>query len=234
MCYHISLAAGPAELAARYGRKADLIERFKPLYHVSAFSYPEYPVVTSDLEIELFRWGLIPFWADELEDAFELRYRTFNARAETVFTKPAFRKPIRRTRCLVPVTGFFEWRHEDDRRIPYYVAPAGGGICSLAGVYDMWRNRDTGEQVETFAIITTEADALMRSIDNVNGRMPVILTGRQQQRWLDPSLDEEAVRSLLEPLTDGLLRAETIDNGFLKKSPDDPTILQPRTESAQA
>lgn len=118
MCYHISLAAGPAELAARYGRKADLIERFKPLYHVSAFSYPEYPVVTSDLEIELFRWGLIPFWADELEDAFELRYRTFNARAETVFTKPAFRKPIRRTRCLVPVTGFFEWRHEDDRRIP--------------------------------------------------------------------------------------------------------------------
>jgi len=80
MCYHISLAAGPAELAARYGRKADLIERFKPLYHVSAFSYPEYPVVTSDLEIELFRWGLIPFWADELEDAFELRYRTFNAR----------------------------------------------------------------------------------------------------------------------------------------------------------
>ena len=98
----------------------------------------------------------------------------------------------------------------------------------------MWRNPDTGEQVETFAIITTEADALMRSIDNVNGRMPVILTGRQQQRWLDPSLDEEAVRSLLEPLTDGLLRAETIDNGFLKKSPDDPTILQPRTESAQA
>ena len=148
--------------------------------------------------------------------------------------KPFLRKPIRRTRCLVPVTGFFEWRHEDDRRIPYYVAPAGGGICSLAGVYDMWRNPDTDEQVETFAIITTEADALMRSIDNVNGRMPVILTGRQQQRWLDPSLDEETVRSLLEPLPDGLLRAETIDNGFLKKSPDDPTILQPRTESAQA
>ena len=148
--------------------------------------------------------------------------------------KPFLRNPLRRTRCLVPVTGFFEWRHEDDRRIPYYVAPAGGGICSLAGVYDMWRNPDTGEQVETFAIITTEADALMRSIDNVNGRMPVILTGRQQQRWLDPSLDEEAVRSLLEPLPDGLLRAETIDNGFLKKSPDDPTILQPRTESAQA
>ena len=88
MCYHISLAAGPSELAARYGRKADLIERFKPLYHVSAFSYPEYPVVTSDLEIELFRWGLIPFWADELEDAFELRYRT----------KPFLRNPLSASR----------------------------------------------------------------------------------------------------------------------------------------
>ena len=101
MCYHISLAAGPSELAARYGRKADLIERFKPLYHVSAFSYPEYPVVTSDLEIELFRWGLIPFWADELEDAFELRYRTFNARAETVTEKrmkPFLRNPLSASR----------------------------------------------------------------------------------------------------------------------------------------
>ena len=113
---------------------------------------PEYPVVTSDLEIELFRWGLIPFWADELEDAFELRYRTFNARAETVFTKPAFRKPIRRTRCLVPVTGFFEWRHEDDRR--YLLAGRGVRHVAEPGYRrtgrDFCDHHDRGRRTDAF------------------------------------------------------------------------------------
>ena len=171
MCYHISLAAGPSELAARYGRKADLIERFKPLYHVSAFSYPEYPVVTSDLEIELFRWGLIPFWADELEDAFELRYRTFNARAETVTEKPMFRRSIAFQRCVIPATGFYEW---DAAKHKYFFQMPGQPLY-LAGIYDNISG------VNCFIILTTEPND---SVAPIHDRMPLLLSHEQVRPWL--------------------------------------------------
>lgn len=80
---------------------------------MSAFSHAEYPIVTAYPAFRPMRWGLIPFWTDTLEDALSIRNRTINARAETIFKKPSFREAIKKKRCLVPASGFFDWRHEE-------------------------------------------------------------------------------------------------------------------------
>lgn len=110
MCYHTALAAPPAELKRRYDRQ--LTFDFEPSYHISAFSHTEYPIYydrTSDRPDAL---GVIPFWTEEIEDAISIRDRTLNARSETIFRKPSFREPIKKRRCIVPATGFFDWRHK--------------------------------------------------------------------------------------------------------------------------
>lgn len=125
MCYHTALIVQPRQLALRFGREYDRITEFRPIYHASAFAHEEYPVITADPQIELFRWGLIPFWTKSLTDALAIRNRTPNARSETVLTKSAFRESVRKRRCLVPASGFFDWQHEGKQKIPYYITVPG-------------------------------------------------------------------------------------------------------------
>lgn len=197
MCYHTALIAEPQQLARHYDRKADLIREFRPSYHVSAFSHAEYPIVTAGKEIQYHRWGLIPFWTHALEDALEYRNRTINARAETVFTKPSYCKPICERRCLIPATGFFDWRHEGDQKIPYYVTVKSEPIFAFAGIYDIWHNEITNEEVYTYSMLTTRANKMMAYIHNTNCRMPVILPSGEEQQWLDPSLSQAQIALLL-------------------------------------
>lgn len=228
MCYHTALIVPPQQLALRFGREFDRIERFRPRYHVSAFTHEEYPIITADPEIQLFRWGLIPFWTDSLEDAVTIRNRTANARAETIFTKPSFREPIRRRRCLVPASGFFDWRHERQGKVPYYITVPDNPVLAFAGIYDRWHNRECDEWVCTYSIITTQANPLMRYIHNTNFRMPVILHPQDEQRWLDPDLTQEQIADLLRPFPSEQMASVAIRNDFIRKAPDDPTILEPR------
>lgn len=225
MCYHTALIAQPRQLALRFGREFDRIVDFRPTYHASAFAHAEYPIITTDPQIQFFRWGLIPFWTDSIGDAVTMRNRTANARAETIFTKPSFREPIRHKRCLVPASGFFDWRHERTRKVPYYITVPDRPIIAFAGIYDCWHNKELDEYVGTYSIITTQANDLMRFIHNTNFRMPVILHPKDEVRWLDPSLDEKEISGMLEPYPSREMRSETIRNDFLKKSPYDPTIL---------
>ena len=162
MCYHTALIVPPRQLSLRFGKEFDRIERFRPTYHVSAFAHEEYPVVTADPEIQLYRWGLIPFWTDTVEDALAIRNRTANARAETIFTKPSFREPIRKRRCLVPASGFFDWRHERYGKVPYFITVRDTPILAFAGIYDFWHNRELDEWIGTYSIVTTQANEMMR------------------------------------------------------------------------
>lgn len=226
MCYHTSLIAQPRQLALRFDREFDRIKDFRAIYHASLFSHAEYPIITADREIQLFRWGLIPFWTDTIEDAVAIRNRTGNARAETIFTKPSFREPIRKRRCLVPASGFFDWRHERSRKVPYYITVEGEEIFALAGIYDCWHNRELGEYVGTYSIITTAANELMRYIHNTNFRMPVILRREDEERWLDPDLDEPQIKEFLRPYAADEMRGEGVFPNFLRKDPYDPSILE--------
>ena len=153
MCYHIFLAAGPEELARHFGRKADLIRNLRPPLRACAFSHLPYPVLTGDEQIRYSRWGLIPYWLRRPEDVVTVRNQTVNARAETIFENASFRVPIRQRRCLVPVSGFYGWRHEQHRKIPLYVTLKERPLFSLAGIFDRWYCRATAAWTTTFSII---------------------------------------------------------------------------------
>lgn len=219
------------ELAARYGRNLSVVEIAEKIlkeqeqYRINAFSFPECPIVTADQELQCFRWGLIPFWTKDEKQADEIKRMTLNARADTIFSKPSFREPIMKKRCIVPSTGYFEWRHEGDKKIPYYIFLKDEEIFSMAGIYDTWLDKSTGEVVNTFSIITTEANELTDYIHNTKHRMPAILFKDDEEKWLDPKLGKSDTEQLLLPFPGDRMDAYVINNDFLKKKADDPMIL---------
>ena len=225
------MSAKATKLAARYGRNLSVVEIAEKIlkeqkrYRVNAFSFPDCPVITSDPELHIFKWGLIPFWVKDQKQADEIKRMTLNARADTVFQKPSFREPIMKKRCIVPSTGYFEWRHEDGKKIPFYIYVKDEPIFSMAGVYESWLDRSTGEVISTFSIITTEANELTGYIHNTKHRMPAILSLEDEERWLDLKLGKSDIEQLLIPFPADRMDAYVINNDFLKKKADDPTIL---------
>lgn len=224
------MSAKAMRLAARYGRRTDLIEAAREIvcgqYHVSAFNFPECPAVTASEEIQVFRWGLIPYWTKSQEDSATIRKMTLNAKSETLFEKPSFRQPVLKKRCLIPSTGYFDWRHEGDRKIPYFIRLKEEEIFSMAGIYDLWTDNSTGDQLATFSIITTGTNPLTDYIHNTKHRMPAILPPGDEERWLDPRLEKEEIASLLQPFDAARMEAYRIGNDFLKKKPDDASIIR--------
>lgn len=229
MCFHNSMSVKVKEFASRYGRKSDVVEIYRDIldeqYHVNAFNFPKYPVVTTSEEVQVYNWGLIPFWTRTEPE--EIRAMTLNARAETLFTKPSFREPIRMKRCLVPSTGYFEWRHEGKSKIPYYIYLKEEPIFSIAGIYDVWTDKETGEQLTTFSIITTTTNPLTDYIHNTKHRMPAILSKEDEEKWLNPNLSKAEIESFLKPFPAEKMDAYRIKNDFIRKAPTDKSILFP-------
>lgn len=227
MCYHISLAAGAEELARRFGRKTDLVRKFRPAYHVCAFSHLPYPVVTRDEQIQYFRWGLIPYWIGKAAQTVTIRNQTVVACAETIFENASFRVPIRRRRCLIPVSGFFGWHHGQAQKTPYYVTVKDRPVIALAGVFDCWIDRDSDEVVMTYSVITTEANPMMRHVNNRDCRMPVILHDGDEERWLHPELSDGQIAALLKPYPEQMMVCEPVQPDFMRKVSGDSGILMP-------
>jgi putative SOS response-associated peptidase YedK len=130
-----------------------------------------------------YRWGLIPHWAKDKS----IGYKTINARGETVAAKPAFRAAFRQRRCLVPASGFYEWKVLPGGKQPYLIGLKSGALFAFAGLWESWIGPE-GE-LRTFTIITTEPNELMARIHD---RMPAIVAPDQYARWLDPSLTRPA------------------------------------------
>lgn len=148
-------------------------------------------------ELAIARWGLIPAWAKDRS----IGARTINARAEEAVAKPAFRTAFRQRRCLVPASGFFEWQDTGPGRArapkqPYYITLADGAPMTFAGLWERWRDPADGQTVESYTILTTEANALLRPI-HAKQRMPVILEPAAFDLWLDPAQGDPA--PLLRP-----------------------------------
>lgn len=230
MCFHNSMSAKAVKLAARYGRKSDIIEIYQDIldeqYHVNAFNFPKYPIITQSDEVQVFNWGLIPFWTKNEKSADEIKRMTLNARADTIFEKPSFREPIMKKRCIVPSTGYFEWRHEGTKKIPYFIYLKDEPIFSMAGIYDRWLDKETGEERDTFSIITTGTNPLTDYIHNTKHRMPAILSKEDEEKWLDTSLSKTEIEVLLKPYEVDKMDAYVIESDFIKKMPTDSTILK--------
>lgn len=128
-------------------------------------------------EVAMLRWGLVPSWAKDLA----IGNRMINARSETAAEKPSFRSAFRSRRCVVPATGFFEWKGEPGRKQPYAITAGDQPLFAFAGLWERWKPRE-GDPVETFTILTTDAN---ESVAAVHDRMPVILPAGSVQAWLE-------------------------------------------------
>lgn len=137
------------------------------------------------------QWGLIPHWAKDPS----IGHKLINARGETVHQKPSFRNAFTTRRCLIPASGFYEWRKEGKIKVPYYVKLKSGDTFSFAGLHETWTSK-TGEEVRTCTIITTGANAIMEPIHD---RMPVIIPQDRQDLWLDTTVIPDEILGLIAP-----------------------------------
>lgn len=172
----------------------------------------------SHRSLDMLRWGLVPFWADDPS----IGSRMINARAESVADKPAFRRPFERRRCIVPADGFFEWRKLADRKQPYFIHRCDGAPTLFAGLWDRWRDDDAAEPLDTFTIITTRANEQLATLHD---RMPVVLEPEDAEPWLDVE-DPGRGRSLLRPAAPGVLAMHPVGTRVNKPEHDDPEILE--------
>ncbi|MDO5572037.1 MAG: SOS response-associated peptidase [Bacteroidales bacterium] len=230
MCFYNSVNATLAALAARYRKESSLAESSKSdvesLCRVGAFSFSKSAVITSSSQIEIFNWGLIPNWVKSEQSALEIRKGTVNARNDSVFVKPSFKNIIYNQRCIIPSTGYFEWRQEDKNKIPYFIFIPESKIFSMAGVYDKWVNPSTGEIINSYSIITTTTNPLTDYIHNTKHRMPVILSKENELKWLDSNLNKESIEKLMIPYNAKKMDAYILNDGFLKKDPHDISLLE--------
>jgi putative SOS response-associated peptidase YedK len=212
MCFTVNVNLIKEELENRYGATLIDPDKYRPSYYYHAFSLPDIPAVcsTDPGKIRLLRWGLIPSWTRNIDDANIIRYKTFNARAESIDEKRSFSSSVRSRRCIIPVQGFFEWQHAGKDKIPWYIFHNENEILSIAGVFDEWTESTSGELFSTFSIITTEANELMAGIHNSAKRMPVILDKTSEKLWTDQSSSPDICLSQLKPCPDNILRAHTI------------------------
>ena len=236
MCFTVNVNLIKEELENRYGATLIDPDKYRPSYYYHAFGLPSLPAICSEQPsiIQLLKWGLIPAWTKSIDQANIIRYKTFNARSESIETKPSFSSSFRSKRCIIPVKGFFEWQHVGNEKIPWYIYHSENEVLSIAGIYDDWIENDTGEVFNTFSIVTTEANDLMARIHNSGKRMPVILNKTSESRWVDNSISPEDALSLLFPCPSEILMAHTISPLINSRSPDrnTPDLIKPYNYSS--
>lgn len=212
MCFTVNVNIIKEELEARYGSSLIDPEKYNPSYYYHAFSFPDLPVAylnnNMERELSLFKWGLIPGWINDSSEADTIRKMTHNARSETIAEKPSFSDSFEHRRCLIPVSGFFEWQHLGKEKRPWYIFKPDEDIISLAGIYDRWTDELEGNDILSFSIVTTRANGRMSEIHNSKKRMPVIIPAGSEDLWLQGKAND--LKTLFEPLADHKLAYHTV------------------------
>ncbi|MBC7771502.1 MAG: SOS response-associated peptidase [Pyrinomonadaceae bacterium] len=173
--------------------------------------------------LAMLRWGLLPSWARDIKVGSSL----INARAEGIESKPSFREAFRRQRCLVPASGFYEWKRLANGKVrqPYYISTADQKPIAFAGLWESWHNTShQGEPVETFTIITTTPNEMMAPLHD---RMPVILDPQDFPSWLDPgNKDTAGLLALLRPYPAELMQSHPVSPRVNSPAFDDPSCIE--------
>ena len=218
---------GRYNLITDAGALVDFFEIERALFDTSELQ-PRYNVAPSQnvpivrdtgngRELVLARWGLVPHWSKEAKP----KYSTINARAETVAEKPTYREAFRRKRCLIPATGFYEWKREGDQKTPHHIRLPEGGLFAFAGLWDHWDKEGAG--FDSCSIIVTGANDIMQPIHD---RMPVILNPAQYNTWLAADhFNRAQLESLLVPYT-GELKVYPVSRLVNSPKNDDPRCIE--------
>ena len=218
MCGRFDLTAPISELLDEFGGVP--LHDIQPCYNVA----PSQNILAIRYETGLgrvwrrFRWGLIPHWAEDEK----IGYKMINARAETINEKPSFQESFQSRRCLIPATGFFEWKGE--KKQPFRIARKDGKPFGFAGIHTFWLAPDGGV-IESCAIITTKPNKVMVPIHD---RMPVILAPDEYDTWLNPgNYDSVQLKSFLKPCPAVWLKAYPVSKTVNSSKNDVPACIEP-------
>ena len=169
------------------------------------------------------RWGLIPPWAKDEK----IGYKLINARSETVFQKPAFRAAVKSRRCLIPASGFFEWKKIGTRKQPFYVTVVGQELFSFAGIWEIWHKSEK-ETIASCSILTTAANALMAPIHD---RMPAIIAPDNYKGWMGAASEQDTLRKLLLPFPAEAMQVYAVGSAVNNPGNNGPACLVPLQEN---
>ena len=208
------------QLIAKYFETDNDVD-WEPRYNIA----PSQPVgiirqdpSTPERRFSLARWGLIPSWASDAS----IGFKTINARAETVTSKPAFRDAFMSRRCLLPADGFFERRRSGKEKQPFHFGMQDDSLFAFAGLWDRWRP-PSGTVIESCAILTTTANSLLADIHD---RMPVILRQKNYDQWLDPGFrNVKALAEVLMPFDAAQMRSFPVSTRINAVANDDPDCV---------
>jgi len=205
----------------------EAIPNFQPDYNVCPTDPADIVVPNDDKrELQRVRWGLIPFWWSK--PLKELRLATFNARVETVTTKPFFREPFKTKRCLLPLSGYYEWQDTSGGKQPwYFTARDGAPLITAAGLWDQLKNRETGERIKSCTMIITEPNAF---VAEVHDRMPVLLQPEQFDHWLSGDMTVEELKPAPNDYLQRWMVSKRVNSS--KADKDDPTLVEPVKQAA--
>jgi putative SOS response-associated peptidase YedK len=224
MCGRATLTKNESEIEQRFQATfySDDLLRYNPLPSYNIAPTHLHPVITGDLpdQLQLFQWGLIPFWAKEKS----VGSKMINARVETLEEKPAFKHALEQRRCIVPFDGFFEWKQTPYGRIPHYIFCKDKELFSVAGLWEKWVDAN-GQLLQSFTLITLPANEFMKSIHD---RMPAILTRENEQRWINPALSVQEALTILQPYPAELMDCYTISERVNKVVNNDADLLRPK------
>lgn len=201
---------------------ADLLQQLEKivtdntkLYVAEAFAHPRILVFTNTEPFvpKLFYWGLIPSWIKSKEDAMKIANQTLNARGESIFEKPAFKISAKEKRCLIYFDAFYEYHHHKGKAYPFHISNINNDPLAIAGLWNEWVDKETGEIFPTVSLVTTKANSLLQKIHNNpkqdEARMPLILAKEDQDKWLEMT-DKQEMNKFLQPYPADLLKAHTV------------------------
>jgi putative SOS response-associated peptidase YedK len=219
MCGRFTLTENPQVLRDVFDLSTPP-QGMEPRYNIA----PTQPVavISNDdpRNLTYFRWGLVPSWSKDLSMGSKL----INARSETAHEKPAFRAAFRRRRCIIPASGFFEWKQADGKKIPHYIHPLEDQIFGFAGLWEIWHSPD-GDELRTCTILTTSANEFMSSLHD---RMPVILPRELFEEWLQPGEQPlEVLIPMMKPYRPDAMTAYPVSTMVNRPGNDVPDVIQP-------
>lgn len=223
MCGRFTLFDSAASVAEGFGLAE--VPSLSPRYNIAPsqeVAAVRMPAEGRGREFALLRWGLVPSWAKDPS----LGTRMINARSETAAEKPAFRSAIRRRRCLVPASGFYEWKRTNGRKQPYFIRMRAENVFAFAGFWETWKEPG-GAATESCALLTTSPNDLLRPIHD---RMPVIVSPRDYDLWLSPQVrDPRELAFLFRPYPLEEMAAFPVGTAVNNPKTDAPALIEPLT-----
>ncbi len=194
---------------------------FRPRYNIAPTQDVLTVLNTPPPRLTTTRWGLIPPWAKDAG----IGNRMINARAETLESKPSYRDPFRKRRCIIFADGFYEWKGTGKTRIPYLIRFKSGEPFAMAGLWDRWRDTRTGHDLLSSTIVTTAANAL---IAGIHDRMPVILEPGACGLWLSPApAPGTELAACLRPFDDARMEAYEVSRLVNNPSNESSECIRP-------